>query len=540
MCGIAGAIGQHLQIESMVRALEHRGPDGLGWDAIDDGVSFGHSRLAIIDPSPAGRQPMAFGPWRITYNGEIYNFRELRAHLEAKGERFTTQTDTEVLLRMWAVYGADCLPALDGQFAFAVYNTDSRELTLVRDRAGEKPLYWRAGDGFAFASELRPQVRPGDEVDPDSLALYALYRYVPAPRTILLGVQKLPPAHILVYRPDGTHTLRRWWSWEVEPHHDVSVAGFRRAVDQVEAMLQESVRRRLVADVPLGMFLSGGIDSSLTAAFAARLGHTPKTFSIGFEGAASEHLEARAIARHLGTEHHEHIVTPADFEAVGRSIGAKLDEPNGDRSCIPAYLLSWFARDHVKVALSGDGGDELFGGYQRYFGPCASPADYYQNLLPVYGDAHPGEMEAADPLWRTLDPLHARRALDFNRYLPGCVLSKMDRMSMQHGLEVRTPFLMPELMDLARTLPAAYLVNGNMGKLVLREIASRYLPRDVALAPKRGFGMPKGVFSQNSKVIAEMIEDAKPHCERAGFPEPPANMNAVWCYIVLGQWLGSL
>lgn len=537
MCGIAGAFRPHLQDASLIQALEHRGPDGLVWEAIDDSVSFGHARLAIIDPSPAGRQPMRFGPWAITYNGEIYNFRELRAHLEAKGERFTTQTDTEVLLRMWAVYGADCLPALDGQFAFAVYNTDSRELTLVRDRAGEKPLYWRAeGMGFWFASELRPLIWVGDAVDQESLALYALYRYVPAPRTILRGVQKLPPAHILVYRPDGTHTLRRWWSWEVEPHHDVSVAGFRAAVEQTEAMLQESVCRRLVADVPLGMFLSGGIDSSLTAAFAA----APKTFSIGFEGAASEHLEARAIAKHLGTEHHEHMVTPADFEAVGRGIGAKLDEPNGDRSCVPAYLLSRFAREHVKVALSGDGGDELFGGYQRYFHGCTSPADYYANLLPVYGDAHPGEMAAADPLWRTLEPLHARRALDFNRYLPGCVLSKMDRMSMQHGLEVRTPFLMPDLMDLARTLPAAYLVNGGMGKLVLREIASRHLPRDVALAPKRGFGMPKGVFSQNSKAIAEMIEDAKPHCASVGFPEPPSNMNAVWNYIVLGQWLGSL
>jgi asparagine synthetase B (glutamine-hydrolysing) len=219
-----------------------------------------------------------------------------------------------------------------------------------------------------------------------------------------------------------------------------------------------------------------------------------------------------------------------------------MDEPNGDRSCVPTYLLAGFARQFVTVALSGDGGDELFAGYGRYFHPCASARDYYDRLLPVYGvrlDAM-AEVTAAEPLWQTLPTIHALRALDFNRYLPGCVLPKMDRMAMQHSLEVRTPYLEPQLMEIARKLPAAYLMNGQMGKLVLREIAGRYLPRDVALAPKRGFGMPKGVFSQNAKVMADLYEEAKPHCDRVGFPPPPNNTNAIWAFCVLGNWLRSV
>jgi asparagine synthase (glutamine-hydrolysing) len=507
---------------------------------------------------------MAFGKWWLSYNGEIYNYRDLRAHLETKGHTFTTQTDTEVLLHAWAEYGADCLPLLDGMFAFAIYDTETKELTLVRDRAGEKPLYYLERDGvFAFASELRALADLSErQVSPEALALYALYRYVPAPRSIWSDVRKLPPGCLAVVDGRGGLTVRRWWSWEVEPSHEVSAKGFMEVCDAVEQSLRSSVHRRLVSDVPLGAFLSGGIDSSLMAAFATTAGTPLKTFSIGFEGADSEHEQARAIARHLGTEHHEHVFGPSDFESVGRTIGDRMDEPNGDRSCVPTYLLAGFARRFVTVALSGDGGDELFAGYGRYFGitnPEYSPHAYYASALPVYGldtpknsEAVLDDLDAAEPLfWTHTDKLHALRALDFNRYLPGCVLSKMDRMSMQHSLEVRTPYLEPQLMDIARKLPAAYLMNHHargytlnppvpMGKLVLREIAGRYLPRDVALAPKRGFGLPKGVFAQNGKAMAEMYEEAGPWCERVGFPKPPNNNNAIWAYIVLGQWLRSV
>jgi asparagine synthetase B (glutamine-hydrolysing) len=236
---------------------------------------------------------------------------------------------------------------------------------------------------------------------------------------------------------------------------------------------------------------------------------------------------------------------------VGRTIGNRMDEPNGDRSCVPTYLLAGFAKQHVTVALSGDGGDELFGGYQRYAAglfprPHQAARWYHDHLLPVYaddarGDVIDAEHAAATATFATFEsePLHALRALDFNRYLPGCVLPKMDRLSMQHSLEVRTPFLEPQLMDIARKLPSQYLMNSKMGKLVLREIAGRYLPREIVMAPKRGFGLPKGVFAQNSRVITEIYEEAAPHCERVGFPKPPNNFNAIWAYCVLGNWLRS-
>jgi asparagine synthase (glutamine-hydrolysing) len=557
MCGIAGIVnGDPLKVADMVFAMNHRGPDFSECRTFGN-VTLGHARLAIIDTSPAGNQPMRFGKWVITFNGEIYSYRELRVHLETKGHTFKTQTDTEVLLHMWAEYGSDCLHSLDGQFAFAIHNTETKELTLVRDRAGEKPLYYLQRDGLvAFASELRPLAALSErEVSQESLALYALYRYVPAPRSIWSDVSKLAPGHLAVIDAAGRLTTKRWWSWEVEPTHEVTQKGYMDACDAIEEVLGGSVSRRCISDVPLGAFLSGGIDSSLVAALSAKLGHRLKTFSIGFEGADSEHEQARLIAKHLGTDHHEHVFGPSDFESVGRTIGNRMDEPNGDRSCVPTYLLAGFAKQHVTVALSGDGGDELFGGYSRYFGrdqqidPADWPGHYYANRLPVYGVHDAGkismdtvceEMLAADPLFRSLDPLHALRAMDFNRYLPGCVLPKMDRLSMQHSLEVRTPFLEPQLMDIARKLPSQYLMNSKMGKLVLREIAARYLPKEVALAAKKGFGMPKGVFQQNGRAIEEMLEEARPHCERVGFPQPPNNANARWAYIVLGQWLRSV
>src|SRR5688572_9276116 len=337
----------------MVFAMSHRGPDFSECRTFGN-VTLGHARLAIIDTSPAGNQPMRFGKWVITFNGEIYSYRELRVHLETKGHTFKTKTDTEVLLHMWAEYGSDCLHSLDGQFAFAIFDTEQKELTLVRDRAGEKPLYYLQRDGLVgFASELRPLAALSErEVSPESLALYALYRYVPAPRSIWSDVSKLAPGHLAVVNAAGQLTTKRWWSWEVEPIVGGTIDGFVAACDMVGGMLQESVRRRLIADVPLGLFLSGGIDSSLTAALAVKLGHTPKTFSIGFEGADSEHEQARLIANHLGTDHHEHVFGPADFESVGRTIGDRMDEPNGDRSCVPTYLLAGFAKQHVTVALS--------------------------------------------------------------------------------------------------------------------------------------------------------------------------------------------
>jgi asparagine synthase (glutamine-hydrolysing) len=312
----------------------------------------------------------------------------------------------------------------------------------------------------------------------------------------------------------------------------------------VEYMLIDSIKSRLISDRPLGMFLSGGIDSSLVCAIASKvLKVTPKTFSIGFEGDdKSEHERARKTAELLGAEHHERIFGTAEFERVALSIGSRMDEPNGDRSCVPTFLLAEYARSEVVVALSGDGADELFGGYGRYFGPCDSTRSYYDKLLCVGGyDWSP--QDRFDHLFQypNRSTIHARRQLDFHGYLP-CVLAKVDRMSMQHGLEVRTPYLSPDLLEIASQLPTEYLHKGNMGKLVLRELAAKYIDRELAGLPKVGFGMPRSVFDGNSGKIYNQLCDAGDIMRDLSFPCPklsPKNMNETWAIIVFAQWANS-
>lgn len=545
MCGIWGTNAPCYRGE-ILEAMYHRGPDGYGTATVDY-WTIGHNRLAIIDTSRAGGQPMQRGPLTITYNGEIFNAREL-AKEHFPNEVWRGSSDTEVLLAMWEKYGTGCLPYLDGQFAFAVWDGSKQLLTLCRDRAGEKPLYWRHINGdFSFASELRPLTNflfHTWEIDEIAFGEYMALRYVPAPRSIIKGIHKLQPGHYLTF--DGkTVTERRWYAWEVRPQPDdaVSQQGFRDAVDATEAALIDSIRGRLISDRPLGMFLSGGIDSSLVCAIAAkRLNVTPKTFSIGFDGPKSEHVRAAQTARMLGCEHHEHMFTTEDFENVGANIGAAMDEPNGDRSCVPSKLISSYCGESVRVAISGDGGDELFGGYSRYAIPCSSSEEYYSRHLPVAGiEWAPHQTAASLFAHPNRHSIHALRQLDFERYLT-LVLAKMDRMSMQHSLEVRTPYLSPALLDIARTLPTGYLMQGNMGKLVLRELAAKYIDRELAAAPKRGFGMPGSVFEANGKLVQEQWAQAvrNPTIARltAGRLHS-TNINTIWAVIVFAQWLDS-
>lgn len=546
MCGIFG-YNVSFTSTDMSCAMHHRGPDDFNAVGVDE-WTFGHNRLSIIDLSENGAQPMSRGPLTITYNGELFNFKTLRGKLDGPWQ---SETDTEVLLALWEKYGEACLPMLDGQFAFGVYDSRSRVLTLARDRAGEKPCYYTFQNGtFAFASELKALTHvPGLqwEIDPDAFNAFMMLRYVPAPMSIIKGIHKLEPGHVLTF--DGTTVkTKRWYAWEVNPVTEVSQAGFRTAVDLVESLLIDSVRSRLISDRPLGMFLSGGIDSSLVCAIASKvLKVTPKTFSIGFEGDKSEHERARKTAELLGCDHHERIFGTAEFERVALSIGAKQDEPNGDRSCVPTFLLAEYVRENgIVVALSGDGADELFGGYGRYFGPCDSAHDYYTSLLPVGGaDWFPPESDRFAHLFAypNRSTIHARRQLDFHRYLT-CVLAKVDRMSMQHSLEVRTPYLSPDLMSIASQLPTEYLHKGNMGKLVLRELAAKYIDRELAGLPKMGFGMPRSVFEGNSKVLQEAGTMAAETMNRLGGNFSMAlskggGMNHVWAIIVFAQWANS-
>ena len=390
MCGIAGVVdtrGRPVE-EALVRrlseALRHRGPDDEGYH-IDGPMALGQRRLAILD-LPGGRQPMGNedGTVWITFNGEIYNFRELRARLEGLGHRFATRSDTETIVHAYEQYGVECVKELRGMFAFALWDRPRQRLLLARDRVGKKPLYYAEVDGqWVFASELQALLRhPGmvREVDVAALDDYLTYGYVPAPKTILRGVYKLPPAHYLTFRlRDGRDLevhVERYWRLAYEPKVRLSEED---AVDGLLEVLREAVRLRMIADVPLGALLSGGIDSSIVVALMSQLSDRPvKTFSIGFDDQEFNELpHARRVAERCGTEHHELIVRPNALEVLPTLV-RHYGEPFADSSAIPSYYVAKLTRAHVKVALNGDGGDECFAGYERYTGGLA--ADRYGQI----------------------------------------------------------------------------------------------------------------------------------------------------------------
>lgn len=602
MCGLVGLLNFDRRfappeadniVREMAAAIRYRGPDMDGFWSSQDGLChFGHNRLSIIDLTEDGRQPMLddSGRYVIVFNGEIYNYLALRDQLAAAGVSFRTKSDTEVLLKGFIRFGTRIFPMLDGMFALAIHDTETGATVFARDRAGEKPLYLRREAGLlAFASELHALTRvPGLDWDlsADALASYMLYRYVPAPKTILNRVEKLPPGCLLRVDRNGAGDVMRYYAFETDPEAELSQDGFAATCERVEAVLIESVRRRLLSDVPLGMFLSSGVDSALVCAIAAgKIGIVPRTFTIGFEGdQGSEHIAARNIARHLGTDHSEHVFSSGDFDSVGRNIGALLDEPNGDRSCVPTYLLCKYAREQVTVALSGDGGDEMFAGYDRYgslastlaANPGATPATivdaYFNQFLPVFGfdaaiaafpEAKPAlvrELNRAQPLFqhpgRTV--VESVRQLDFATYMPGAVLSKVDRMSMRSSLEVRTPFFHPALLAESSRVPNAYCMQngGTLKKLVLREILARNLPeairQEVAIdTPKKGFGMPQSVFLNNQEAVQQELHRAfeslsvlrffqdRREALKSMAAHATRNINAAWSFIVLGQWAAA-
>ena len=387
MCGIAGfltsrnasgSLANHAR--AMTACIAHRGPDDDGiWTDEAAGLALGHRRLAIIDLSPAGHQPMtsACGRYVTVFNGEIYNYRALRAEIDAQASvDWRGHSDTEVMLEAMSRWGVEqTLPRLNGMFAIAVWDRRERRLHLARDRFGEKPLYYgKAGDTVLFGSELKAlQAHPAfsAEIDRDALTLYLRHNYIPAPHTIWKGVAKLEPAHHLIVEADGTiGAARPYWSFEAVARAGTAhpTTDAVELVDELDSVLSRAIGLRMEADVPLGAFLSGGIDSSLIVALMQRQSTRPvKTFTIGFSDKAYNEAElAKAVARHLGTEHHELYVTPEDALALIPSLPAIWDEPFADSSQIPTYMVSRMTREHVTVALSGDAGDELFGGYNRY------------------------------------------------------------------------------------------------------------------------------------------------------------------------------
>lgn len=566
MCGIAGILSKRARLsparlaeiaQAMADAMPYRGPDDSGvWVDPDGLCALSHRRLSIIDLSAAGHQPMSGqnGQAAITFNGEIYNFLEIKPELEAKGHVFRTRTDTEVLIAAIEQWGKGALPRLDAMFAFGYYDAFKQELILARDIFGEKPLYYIDTDNFfAFASELHVLQRLPSfdgQIDLDTIATYLTFQYVPAPETIHSKVLKLPPGCLLRLRSGKLSRVERYFDFTTSAEK-TSKRSLDDLADELEDILLTSLRRRLISDVPLGAFLSGGVDSSVIAALTTKKLKVPlKTFSIGFANHPdSEHFDAAAIARHLGTEHHEHVLKGYPIE-LGRHIGSVLDEPNADSSCVPTYLVSRYARQIVTVALSGDGGDELFGGYNRYFDTADEAARkvsgdrafsewqlgdaYVSERLLIFtpadvarllGDVPPGlarrlAQMRAEITNDTRPPINVIRELDAHNYLPGAVLAKVDRMSMQHSLEVRAPLLGMDVAKFAMKLATGDCYGARQGKLVLKRVASRYLPAEWMRRPKRGFGIPIDLWAKDSLLPATRSLLQGPECLLQRWIEP--------------------
>ena len=565
----------------------YRGPDARGiWKDDSNKAVFGHNRLSIVELSEAGAQPMVSsdGRWVISYNGELYNYKNLRQKLINKfGVIFKGNSDTEVFLYGFIYFGIDeFLRLADGMFAAAIFDKKTERLFLVRDRVGEKPLfYFINSEGIFFASELKSlakNVTESAKASTSGLQLYTILRYVPAPYTILDSFYKLKPGHYICHEINSS-TVRQvpYFSWD--PHASEvppTKANYEMVIKATEASLIKSLESRLMSDVPLGFFLSGGIDSTLCAALIRKyFGKDIHSYSIGFEGdSTSEHGVAEKTASIIGAKHSTQMLRKSDLFAHSVNYITNLDEPNGDRSCVPTYLLCKHARSEVTVALGGDGGDELFGGYSRYpslnkminEGSFHSPLDslkaYFSDRLPVFGfQSTPifGELDSGSKLFfsslatHMYPPSNAEQSIrfvDFNSYLPGAVLSKVDRMSMLVSLEVRTPFFSPQLLDLASRLPYEFLFRGTEMKPVLRDICRKIGLKHVADLPKQGFGMPAEFLSQNKEELTTRAKNALNSLNSS--PMIPvnnfgtklstfagANMNSLWATIVLGEWFAN-
>lgn len=562
MCGIAGWINldnnssqnSEAVLHSMCEKMKHRGPDSEGlWN--DETVALGMRRLSIIDLH-TGEQPV-FNEDKsivVVMNGELYNFREIRSDLEKRGHKFETNTDTEILPHLYEEYGEVMLEHINGMFAFALWDKNKRKLLIARDKFGEKPLYYGVFDNqLIFASE--PKVLLANsavkaEINLNSLRAFLSFDYVPAPNSIYKGISKLPAAHFLSVEKDEIKTRRYWnLTWEKK-----ETKSLEKSAEELRELLADAVRMRLVSDVPLGILLSGGVDSSTVAAFATEFStEKVKTFSIGFEeDSFDESKFARQVAKHLNTEHYEEKLSVEKAADLISEIGKWLDEPLSDGSLIPTFLLSRFVRKHVTVALGGDGGDELFAGYPMYY--AHRVADFYNkipgvlrnnliepivNNLPVssknlsfdykakrfvraskydlvtrhhsfFGSFSIDEQQkllsrevlanssndiyaGAKDLLKITDAaneIEQMQFLDINFYMAEDILTKVDRASMAVSLEVRAPFLDPRVAQFAASIPLEYKLKGNKGKYILKKAMENILPKNILHRPKKGFGIP--------------------------------------------------
>jgi asparagine synthase (glutamine-hydrolysing) len=589
MCGIAGFVDSDRHaagttrvdtefnlVHRMCEVIRHRGPDDEGIH-VEPGVGLGMRRLSIIDLA-GGRQPIhneARTIW-VVFNGEIYNYQQLRSELEGLGHQFYTSSDTETIVHAYEQWGEDAFRRLRGMFGIALWDAPRRTLLLARDRAGQKPLHYAERNGrLFFGSEIKSLLAAG-AVEPKlnlpALDHYLAYLYTPRDASIFDGVRKLPPGHYLRWQ-DGRVDVRQYWQIGAE---ETFRGSEQDAVAALGAVLQDAVTSHMISDVPLGAFLSGGVDSSAVVGMMARASSRPvKTFSIGFDDPAFDELEhARTVAKHFGTDHHEFVVKPDGLSILDEMI-AHFDEPFADSSAIPTWEVSQIARQHVTVVLSGDGGDELFGGYDRYlphprvarFDDVPVPglrtaAAVAWPLLP-HGTRGKNFLRhvAKDPAGRYLDSITlfqaderaalyagaARAALtadaertlaahfdrfaalphdsrmmrfDFETYLPEDVLTKVDRMSMAHSIESRVPLLDNEVIDFAATLPAQFKIRNGRRKHILKQTLQPLLPAGILDRRKQGFGVPLGNWFRGglTGLFSEVLD--APRTRQRGYFEP--------------------
>lgn len=569
MCGIAGFIdfnkrGSEELLRKMTDAMIHRGPDDAGYEIYESGsarIGFGQRRLSILDLSPLGHQPMHYKEFTVDFNGEIYNFKEIRKELEEKGYQFTSWSDTEVILKGYECWGLDVVHKFVGMFAIALYDKEKQQVIFIRDRAGVKPLYyyWN-NDLFLFGSELKSFYQhPGFEkkIDVNSLALFLQYSYIPAPHTIFHNTYKLLPGHMLVLDlKNKNRELKKYW--DVFDHYNKPKINISDAdaIDETDRLLKKAYEYRMVADVPVGIFLSGGYDSSSVAALL-QTGRTEKlkTFTIGFhENEFNEAPEAKKIANYLGTDHTEWYLTANEAAGVLHHLPEIYDEPFADNSTVPTVLVSKLARQQVTVALSADGGDEIFGGYNKF-----NQAEKYTTRLPVaLQSVLSGTMSLINPehipyfnkkynfptryekmklIWKSHDPVSAVKyisqyitesevesflgkpferyhthfddgarlikndgitnrllAVDYKTFLVDNNLVKVDRATMSVSLEGREPMLDHKVIEYLSQLPSSFKIRDGVNKWLLKQVVHRYIPKELMERPKRPFIAPLMVW----------------------------------------------
>ncbi len=616
MCGICGIVDfsetpDISVVEAMCNGMLHRGPD-MGGNCTFDACALGHRRLSILDLTDAAKQPMlsADGRAALVFNGEIYNFQELREGLLKRGRTFRTRSDTEVILESYLDNPEDLPETLNGMFSFALWDDVRKKLILARDRVGKKPLYYSLQrNRLSFASELQALTRDGavpQELSQQALLEYLLYDFIPAPHTILTGVKKLPPGHMAVFDANGL-TVKKYW----EPPEPQDGLNYGSTVEELRGLLDDAVSKRLISDVPLGSFLSGGIDSTLVTSLMARNSfRTVKTFSISFPGTTHDESKwSKLAARSIGTDHTERAVSYA-IQDIFPDVVRHFGEPFGDSSAIPTWYLSQHTREHVTVALSGDGGDELFGGYERYVARrlqtiydlvpsalrerCIEPlvrllpatTDYYgtsltkkmklfvaasrrmrENPLAVipqtftlpearlltgmdYHSDSDSVLETARQ-WTGLDPVTRMMFTDIQTYMAEDILTKVDRMSMAHSLEVRSPLLDYRVVELACKMPLGFKMGYRQTKKILRNVARGLVPSEILGRSKYGFQVPLGQWFKTD--LRKWAEDRLLGGHYTVFKREQVekiwsehlagkadNAHKLWLILIFGEWQSQI